>query len=330
MSAARVAVKRALASSAGWRWTAPVRKVGCFVITYHRIGVPGDRYPHISLDLFRRHMEWVGANCEPIAPGDIREATARSTRRRPPVVVSFDDAYTDLFEHAYPVLKRLRIPAVCFVPTDYVDRRLPFWWDVLHTAVDATTRRDVRLPWNESVVIPLDPAGRARLLQTCKRHVKQLPDDQKDRAVNQVVASLGLDAGSLPVPPSTMTWSDIRSAMDVITFGGHTHTHAIMPVLSPERLESEVSLCRARLEQETGVRPQLFAYPSGAFNENVKAAVRRGGFDIAFSTLEGVNGPETDWLEVRRVHGPRTLEDLAWLISGISLEMATPRGAASA
>jgi peptidoglycan/xylan/chitin deacetylase (PgdA/CDA1 family) len=327
---ARLAVKRALASPAGWRWAAPVRKVGCFVLTYHRIGVPGDPYPHIRLDLFRRQMEWISAHCEPIAPAAIKDATQRSTRRRPPVAVTFDDAYTDLFEHAYPVLKRLGIPAACFVPTDYVDRRLPFWWDVLHTAVGLTARPDVRLPWNESAAFTMDPAGRARLLETCKRHLKQLPDEEKDPTVIRLVERLGLDAGSLPVAPSTMTWSDIRSAMDVITFGGHTHTHAIMPVLSAERLQWEVDQCRARLEQETGVRPLLFAYPSGAFSEPVKAAVRRGGFETGFSTLEGVNGHDTDWLEVRRVHGPRSIEDLAWLLSGISLEMATPRGAASA
>lgn len=330
MSVARFAAKRALASAAGWRWAAPVRKSGCFVLTYHRIGVPGDPYPHIDLDLFRRQMEWVREHCEPIAPAAIREAVRTSSRRRPPVVVTFDDAYTDLFEHAYPVLKRLGVPAVCFVPTDYIDRRLPFWWDILHTAVKTTNRADVRLPWDQSTVLALDEPGRARVLEVSKRRLKQVPDDERDATVERLLTALGLGPTTLRVAPSTMTWDDVRSAMDVITFGGHTHTHAIMPGLSDARLQSEVETCRARLEQETGVRPLLFAYPSGAFTETVKAAVKRAGFEIAFSTLEGVNGPATDWLEVRRVHGPRSIADLAWLLSGFSLEMGTSRGAASA
>jgi peptidoglycan/xylan/chitin deacetylase (PgdA/CDA1 family) len=127
-----------------------------------------------------------------------------------------------------------------------------------------------------------------------------------------------------------MTWEQIRAAMDVTTFGGHTHTHAIMPVLSAERLRWEVEMCRDRLEQETGARPALFAYPSGAFTEPVKAAVRDGGFDIGFSTIEAVNGAATDWLEVRRVHAPDTVEDLAWLLSGIPLGMSHTRGSGPA
>jgi peptidoglycan/xylan/chitin deacetylase (PgdA/CDA1 family) len=114
--------------------------------------------------------------------------------------------------------------------------------------------------------------------------------------------------------------------MDVTTLGGHTHTHAIMPGLPAERLRWEVETCRDRLHAETGVRPRLFAYPSGAFDERVKGAVRDGGFDLGFSTLEGMNGPATDWLEVRRVHAPASTEDFAWLVSGVALEMADRRG----
>lgn len=330
MSVIRQTVKRALASPLGWRFSAPVRKSGCFVLTYHRLGKAGDRFPHIDADVFRRSMEWIRQNCDPIAPDQIRQAALRSSRTRPPVLVTFDDAYSDFYTYAYPVLKRLEIPAVCFVPTDYIDRRLPFWWDVLHAAVMGSDAPEVRMPWPPAVPVRMDARGRAAFLRACKDHIKQLPDDRKEPMLSQLLGELGVDAGALGLSETTMTWDQIRAAMDVTTFGGHTHTHAIMPLLDGARMQWEVDTCCARLEQETGMRPRLFAYPSGAFSETAKAAVRHAGFDRGFSTLEGVNGRATDWLEIRRVHGPRSIEALAWLLSGASLEMATPRGSGPA
>jgi peptidoglycan/xylan/chitin deacetylase (PgdA/CDA1 family) len=322
----RETVKRALASPVGWRFAAPVRKTGCFVLTYHRLGRSGDPFSHLDADLFERQMEWVQQNCEPIAPDQVQQAALRPSRTRPPVLVTFDDAYSDFYQYAYPVLKRLGVPAVCFVPTEYIDRRLPFWWDLLHASVTHSDAPEVRLPWSPSSAVTMDDAGRAALLRASKDHIKQLPDDEKEPIVARLVAELRVDPGALNLGDTTMTWAQIREAADVTTFGGHTHTHAIMPLLDTGKMQWEVDTCRDRLEAETGARPRLFAYPSGAFNEAAKAAVRRGGFDLGFSTLEGVNGRATDWLEIRRVHAPRSVDALAWLLSGASLEMATPRG----
>lgn len=328
----RQAVKRALASSVGWRVAAPVRKTGCYVLTYHRLGKRGDPFPHLDADLFRRQMEWVRQNCDPIGPEHVQRAAHRPSRSRPPVLVTFDDAYSDYFQHARPVLKRLGMRAVCFVPTDYVDRRLPFWWDVLHVSVMKSRIPEVRLPWSSGAPVRLDGAGRAAILRAAKDHLKQLPDDQKEPMVSRVLAALEVDRGALAgdIAEPTMTWDQIRAAMDVTIVGGHTHTHAIMPLLDAARMQWEVDTCRDRLERETGVRPRVFAYPSGAFSPAAKDAVQRGGFDLGFSTLEGVNGRETDWLEIRRVHAPRSVNALAWLLSGASLEMATARGSGPA
>ena len=176
----------------------------------------------------------------------------------------------------------------------------------------------------------MEPGGGAAVLKACKIHFKQLPDDEKESMLARVLSALRVDPGALDLRDTTMTWAQIRSVMDVTTFGGHTHTHAIMPLLDPARMQWEVDTCRERLALETGLQPRLFAYPSGAFNEAAKEAVRRGGFDLAFSTIEGVNGAGTDWLEIRRVHAPRSVDGLAWLLAGASLEMAAPRGSAPA
>jgi peptidoglycan/xylan/chitin deacetylase (PgdA/CDA1 family) len=321
VSASRV-VKRAFASPLVWQLSAPLRKRGCIVLTYHRLGRPGDPFPHIDAGLFRQHMEWIRANCSPIAVADLPGAAA--PEGRPAILVTFDDAYTDYFEHAYPVLSALRIPAVCFVATEYVDRRLTFWWDVVHEAVRASSVGRARAPWGEE--FSLDVRGRGALLRAAKAHIKAVPDRDRDEAVRDLLTALRVERGSLRLAPSTMTWEQVRAAREFTTFGGHTHTHAIMRGLPPKRLQFEIETCRDRLAEQIGITPRVFAYPSGAFDEAAKAAVRQAGFNLAFSTLPGINGPTTDWLEIRRVHAPSTMDSLAWLLSGMTLPWAARVG----
>jgi peptidoglycan/xylan/chitin deacetylase (PgdA/CDA1 family) len=89
--------------------------------------------------------------------------------------------------------------------------------------------------------------------------------------------------------------------MDLTTYGGHTHTHPLMSKIDGVRLREEIRLCRDRITAETHSAPSLFAYPNGDFTADVKSAVADYGFDVAFSTINGINDQTTDWREVRRL-----------------------------
>ena len=57
----------------------------------------------------------------------------RPDARRKPLgrtaTVTFDDAYSGVFDYAFPILAALRLPATVFVVTDAAANREPFWWD---------------------------------------------------------------------------------------------------------------------------------------------------------------------------------------------------------
>ena len=69
-----------------------------------------------------------------------------AARRRTPlparaVLVTFDDAYRDFLDAAWPILEKHRIPATMFVPTAYAaEPERSFWWDRLHRCFTNTTR----------------------------------------------------------------------------------------------------------------------------------------------------------------------------------------------
>jgi len=118
-----------------------------FILTFHRIRPaeqpldPFDTCPNHSIDMFRRLLEYVTDHFD-IVP--LRELVERGSRARKAVAITFDDGWRDNFDLAFPVLKRLGLPATIFVTTGKIGASQPFWQQVLgglfRQAVDLSDR----------------------------------------------------------------------------------------------------------------------------------------------------------------------------------------------
>jgi peptidoglycan/xylan/chitin deacetylase (PgdA/CDA1 family) len=314
-------IKGAMATSLGWRLSAPLRPGGVAVLMYHRITRPSDPFPGLELSRFRAQMQWLKRRCAVIAPEDLPQFARDSSRTRPAVLVTFDDGYRDYYDNAYPVLDELRIPAVVFLATSFMDNGGMIWTDALHWAAGATRNSTATLPWDRTAAFDLRAeAGREALLHQCKRHLKDAPDVDRRRWMDMLLAELGVAGREGEIARQMMNWHEVRATARLTRCGGHTHTHPIMSQLEAPELEREVRVCRDRIATETGVAPRYFAYPNGRaadFTEAAKAVLRRHGFDFAFTTIEGMNARDADLLALRRIPtGAATLADFAWLVSG--------------
>ncbi|MBV9213383.1 MAG: polysaccharide deacetylase family protein [Actinobacteria bacterium] len=93
------------------------------------------------------------------------------------------------------------------------------------------------------------------------------------------------------------------AGMDV---GAHTRTHADLPVLPAARRRSEIDGSASDLRQILGHPVYWFAYPYGAFDPAVVAAVRRAGFLLAVTTKAGTTASTSAPLEIPRIHVGRS------------------------
>lgn len=84
----------------------------------------------------------------------------------------------------------------------------------------------------------------------------------------------------------------------LITIGGHTVHHANTAV--SVNAKTEIEKGKTDLEKIIGHEVTSFAYPGGTFNNTAVALVEDAGFDIAFTTQEGL-----EHLDVNRFISPR-------------------------
>lgn len=275
------------------------------VLTYHRVDEVGAR-PHLSPSLlsatpvsFAAQMEYLATHFHVISVQEVLAALREETALPPrAVLITFDDAYVDFVENAWPVLRHLGLPVTLFVPTAYPDHpeRL-FWWDRLYQAVSDPARSVLHTPEGR---IPLRSARqRRRAFKRLREHVKTLDHDA-------AMAWIATVCGE-PVPPpepTVLSWDALRSlARQGVTLGAHTQTHPLINRISLARAQAEALGSLEDLRREIGEVLPVFAYPSGGVDAQVAAQLALAGFTLAFTTERGLNDLRTaDPLRLRRIN----------------------------
>jgi len=278
------------------------------VLTYHRVDEPQAR-PWLdpvlisaSVADFEAQMKYLSANYQPVSVFDVLAAFEKGDQKILPkraVLVTFDDAYYDFEQHAWPVLKQYRIPVTLFVPTAFPDHpeRL-FWWDRLFHAIHTTVKSEISTPIG-NLMISTD-LERKQTNTRLKNHIKSLPNAAAIAFVEDVENQLNIS----PHTNCVLGWDALRKlANEGVTLAPHTQTHPIMNHIPPGAMQNEAVGSLHDLQREIGVTPPVFAYPSGFYNPEVVEALKNAGFKLAFTTERGINNlSQVDPLQLQRIN----------------------------
>jgi len=305
------------------------------VLCYHRViaerGLGQAPFPGLCVgeSAFARQVAYLADHFEVVT---LSEAVARlpllSNGSRPLAVITLDDGYVDNYRVAFPVLRRLGVPATVFLVADHVGTSEPLWFDAFALQVFQAERegRLKRLADGllgqaaaRAVARPLHLRGslhhRAHAAVTA---MKALPERERAVLVEAVFTLMGdLDAGTVE-RIRLMNWDEVREmAAGGIEFGSHTATHPILPGLPSDRLDREVSASKWTLETEIGGPVTAFCYPNGDHDEAVVHAVQAAGYTCAVTTLAATNLANTSpFLLNRESVGPRTGIGFGGRVSG--------------
>ncbi len=275
------------------------------VLTWHRVADPAadpDLYPGLVSATpagFEEQLDWLARRFAVVSLDEVLEARRGGPALpRRALLLSFDDAYADFAEHAWPALRRRGLPAALFVPTAYPDQPgCAFWWDRLWSALAHTRRTELR---TREATLRLDsPAERTRSYKRLRDRVKSLGHDEAMTFVDELCTELGTRAAHNRV----LGWSALRRlAREGATLVPHTRTHPLLHRIDADRVREEATGSLADLRREIGPTPAVLAYPSGGHDAAVVQRLREEGFELAFTTENGINDLATaDPLRLRRV-----------------------------
>lgn len=282
---------------------------------YHRIVSDARRaaratMPPLSTSLrsFAIHLDHLTRRYEVVSL-EAAAAMLAGTRpfpRRPPCVITFDDGYRDVLEHAAPLLCDRRVPATMFVSTAVLDAGRPLLHDRVHALM--LRARRAREPVSAVAVPPRARWALARAdaalqaddpLAASEAILAGLARADVERVADLLAARLGEPRGE-EVPPC-LDWDGVgRLAAYGVTIEAHTETHAHLPLEPDDVVVRELEASREAIARATGRAPAALAYPAGRYDDRVLALARRCGYRIGVTTEDRPNRPGDDLLRLGR------------------------------
>src|SRR5437870_849442 len=140
----RSIAKTCVACAYTWSGKARVGTVGRhtaprapFIVCYHRVvenfnRSRGGAIPSmlISKAMLERHIDWLAKRFSFLSLDEIGcRLAANEPFLKPAAAITFDDGYSDVYHHAYPLLQRKGIPSAVFVVTGLIGTGRPQIFD---------------------------------------------------------------------------------------------------------------------------------------------------------------------------------------------------------
>ncbi|MBU6212493.1 MAG: poly-beta-1,6-N-acetyl-D-glucosamine N-deacetylase PgaB [Gammaproteobacteria bacterium] len=239
------------------------------VISYHEIEEPARALIPgyaVSPTMFVRHVDWLRNNGFVFVSVDQVLSAKNGGAPLPPkaVLLTFDDAYTSVYQHAWPLLKLLKIPSVISVVTS---------WQESTRQVDYDGK----------------PVPRERFLSW-----DALREMQSTGLVEIASHTHDLHHGLKANPQGSAQPAATARRFDPM-HGYETETQYL------KRIEADLRLSRDLIRKRIGTAPRVVTWPYGKYNEMVESAALKYGMNIGLTLDDGDNHAGVPLSRLRRI-----------------------------
>jgi peptidoglycan/xylan/chitin deacetylase (PgdA/CDA1 family) len=234
--------------------------------------------------------------CTRYRPVTAEEYVALRDEEAGMALITFDDAVSDQYDYAFPILEDLDVPAILFAPMrPYSDEEDP--WSTQHLLhalahhlgwTELERRIDPRLPKLEINEREMNDLYNYEVPE--KRRLKYLlafalnPSDVR-AALGHVNAGVGLRVDDWFM--SALQLLEVQSAGHGI--GGHGFDHVPYETLSPKRQAADMHRAQQWISRLCGSMTRQLAYPYGSCTRETEAIARGCGYSYCYATDDRVD-----------------------------------------
>lgn len=210
-------------------------------------------------------------------------------------VISFDDGDKSFYENVYPILKRLRIPAVLYVSPSRILERKNFWFQEIR-GYDSNKLNEViadYLSLNYYLLRDFSNTAILKCLQV--NQIEEIVSIYRKKT-NDIIKNCIL-----------VTHKDLieMHKSEFVTIGAHTQNHPILANEDDHSSEYEISSSIEELSDLISSEVKYFAYPNGIrnmdYSEREINILNKNGISLTVSTNIGHFNKADNKQEVPRI-----------------------------
>ena len=201
----------------------------------------------------------------------------KSRFRRKQINISFDDGFKDVYDFAFPILKKEQIPFTLFLTTGMPNHTAHMWWLQLEQLVRSNNQF-------EKALKEIYDSGENMCDYFCKKY-----NVEPDLAITV---------------HNSLTWEQIKEMVNsgLCMIGSHTDAHDALTRIAREDVLKELQLSKQIIKQKLGVDPLYFSYPHSMANADVQNLVHDAGYTYAFMGYGGAIRKGDNLYHLNRQH----------------------------
>ncbi len=281
------------------------------VLMYHRV-IPSNLMERIhstagivtEVELFSRHLDWLK---EEFAILSVPELTAifddGGEIPTGSCLITFDDGWWDNYEFAKPLLEKKAVPAMIFLPYQYIENDRVFWQEeLLARMLSLALSQDLGHQSKLREITGLQGDLDKQSLRDFITGLKTLNYDE----INAVLSELRQLQKHIEVDLSCdryLDWKQVRMmSQSVIKFGSHSLSHRILTHIDRDEAIYEINESKRLLDQKIDGGVQAIAYPNGNSDDQIEKMAEKAGYSIGFSTKPGYVSKNSNKMRLSRIN----------------------------
>lgn len=293
-----------------------VVKNNAVIFMYHRIipqklttdgDIPVQPGMYVSPESLTLHLSYLKTHFSLIPLSELVRRLQEGEDVSGCAVITLDDGWRDNYVYAFPILKKLKVPATIFLASGFIGTSRWFWPEEIGWAILAGHRKTVdlsSLPESLSHIMTREPYLDMGIEERVDKIIAEMKTWEEPRRRSVVESCALLRESTLgETKPVLMSWEEVRemSQSGLVKFGSHTVSHALLDQLSLEKAQQEVADSAMRVSREIGLASELFAYPNGNYSPQVLSMLPASGITAAVTTKRGLVDGDTPLLELPRI-----------------------------
>jgi len=265
---------------------------------------------YLSSESFEDHLDWLVKHFRVMPLEKIIGMIRSGTRwEKALCAVTFDDGWKDVYDHAFPLLRKHSVPATVFSVGSMIGLQGPGDLDSVFEAIQmADNVSDAAV----SGISEIDALIRSDAIQDRVEKARQvtdlfreLPYDKYKEACANINRYLynTFDLDPVRWKYRTMSWDEMRELQKhAIDFGYHSKTHPMLTKVPDSLLETEIALPFEEYKKEGIFLKPIFCYPDGKFSGAAMSVLEDEGYAGAVTLQRGYNDSATAPFLLKRIN----------------------------
>ena len=264
---------------------------------------------HISENKFYKFIKKIKKETDILTMDDIiHKPKSRSHNKKKKCIITFDDGFESNYSVASPILDNLKVPAIFYLSTDFVENNSMSWIDKIEYSIENTSVNFLKLPWLKDRVPIKKIDDKIHLLENLRKKIKKDINFNVDNFTSYIFNECKIkEINSLNTEiDKKLNWAQVKKLNNnsLFTIGGHSHEHKSFTTMSYPTFKQQVNKSLMLLKKNINQEIFHYSYPEGQkidFNNKISIYLKNKNIICCPSATYGFNTKNTDLFKLKRI-----------------------------